>query len=58
MSRFVVLRDRQQVTGPFRGGRAAGPEGRAFSPSEPLIEVEDVDRKGRAELLGIPRSWH
>jgi len=54
MPKFVVLRDRQQVTGPFRGGRTAGPEGRAFAPSEPLIEVEDVDRRGRTELLRDP----
>jgi len=54
MSKFVVLRDQQQVTGPFRGSRAVGLESRAFAPPEPVVEVEDVDPKGRAELLRDP----
>ncbi len=54
MSTSVVLRDRQRITGPFTGSRALGRETRAFVPSEPLIEVEDVDSKGKAELLRDP----
>ncbi len=54
MRTYVVLRDRQRITGPFRGIRDLGPESRAFAPPEPVIEMEDVDPKGRAELLRDP----
>jgi len=54
MSSFIVLRDRKRVTGPFLGGRAAGLEAEAFAPFEPRIEVEDVDHRGRADLLRDP----
>ena len=54
MQKFIVLRDRQRVTGPFRGSRGVGPQARAFAPSEAQIEVEEVDRTGRSELLRDP----
>ncbi len=54
MTTSVVLRDRQRIAGPFSGPRAFGRETRAFAFSEPLIEVEDVDSKGKAELLRDP----
>jgi subtilisin family serine protease len=54
MRTYVVLRDRQRITGPFRGIRDLALETRAFAPPEPVIEMEDVDPKGRAELLRDP----
>jgi len=54
MPTYIVLRDRQRLTGPFRGIREPGLESKAFAPPEPVIEVEDVDPKGRAELLRDP----
>ena len=54
MQTCIVLRDRQRVTGPFRGSGGLGPQARAFAPSEPRVEVEEVDRAGRGELLRDP----
>ncbi|MGI9094668.1 MAG: S8 family peptidase [Thermoleophilaceae bacterium] len=54
MRTYVVLRDRQPITGPFRGIRDLALETRAFAPPEPVIDMEDVDSKGRAELLRDP----
>lgn len=54
MRTYVVLRDRQPITGPFRGIRDPALETRAFAPPEPVIEMEDVDSKGRSELLRDP----
>ena len=54
MGKHVVLRDRQLITSPFRSARGFGLEARAFARPEPMIEVEDVDSRGRAELLRDP----
>jgi len=54
MPTYVVLRDRQRITGPFRGIRDLALGSRAFAPPEPAIEVEEVDLKGRGELLRDP----
>ncbi len=54
MQTYVVLRDHQRLTGPFRGTRGVGLEARALASSEPQIEVEQADRTGRNELLRDP----
>lgn len=57
MQRCIVLRDlqRARLADPFGTGlRDIGPGGLAAAPSEPRIEVETVDARGRAELLRDP----
>jgi subtilisin family serine protease len=56
MERFIVLRDEARIrrTGPFgRGMRDLGGAG-TLSVPEPSIQVEEVDRQGKAELLSDP----
>ncbi|MBA3746112.1 MAG: peptidase S8, partial [Solirubrobacterales bacterium] len=54
---YIVLRDlrRTRVPDPFgSGGRDFGSSIAAASPPEPQIDVEDLDVKGRNELVRDP----